>query len=240
MRILFALLFLTLSVGSASAATTSGCVVICNDTCVTTEMSVFAKFKCNPKVTDECYRSYGVCERANHTARSCGWRTTPALQKCLEEKALPRGDGSFTLPGSQPAQAAPAAPMPPTVAQPPQPTVQLPTPVPMPNPNPVPPSAVPQNLECVIAGCSKQLCLNKAEAGNIMSTCEWRDSYACFQKLGHCEVVQGPGGQPACGWRPTSALLACLKETGWQAGGGTNTMQGVGGMIGDAIKRNIQ
>lgn len=58
---------------------------------------------------------------------------------------------------------------------------------------------------CAVGGCSGQLC-GEASAEPMVSTCEWRASYACYGKHSTCER-QADG---ACGWSPTPALQACL------------------------------
>lgn len=59
--------------------------------------------------------------------------------------------------------------------------------------------------QCVTAGCSSQLCVD-AQQGDMLSTCEWRASYACYQKHGTCEAQ--PDG--TCGWTPGEDLKQCL------------------------------
>ena len=57
--------------------------------------------------------------------------------------------------------------------------------------------------ECVRGGCSGTLC---SEPGNDMvSTCEWKPEYACYQKA---ECKRQAGG--ACGWTKTPELDACV------------------------------
>ncbi|MEM1413691.1 MAG: hypothetical protein AAGH15_02260 [Myxococcota bacterium] len=59
--------------------------------------------------------------------------------------------------------------------------------------------------DCVIGGCSSQLCADEA----LPSTCEWLEEYACYQApSARCE--RQADGQ--CGWTPTSELEACLAE----------------------------
>jgi hypothetical protein len=57
---------------------------------------------------------------------------------------------------------------------------------------------------CKPSGCSGQICSDK----DMISTCEWREQYACYQKLGICER----GADGACGWRDTNELEACLES----------------------------
>lgn len=58
---------------------------------------------------------------------------------------------------------------------------------------------------CAVAGCSGQLCVSADEAGNIVTTCEYRAEYACYKEAS-CEPQ--PDGQ--CGWTMTTELRACL------------------------------
>lgn len=55
---------------------------------------------------------------------------------------------------------------------------------------------------CYVGGCSGQICSDREGA---ISTCEWRDEYACYQSA-TCE--RQPDGQ--CGWTQTPELLACI------------------------------
>ncbi len=59
---------------------------------------------------------------------------------------------------------------------------------------------------CVIGGCSSQLCVDEKE-GPTMSTCEYRESYACYTTA-TCE--RQASGQ--CGWTKTPELTQCLME----------------------------
>ena len=55
---------------------------------------------------------------------------------------------------------------------------------------------------CYVGGCSSQVCSDRPD---VITTCEWRDEYACYQGA-TCER-QGDG---QCGWTETPELLACL------------------------------
>jgi len=59
---------------------------------------------------------------------------------------------------------------------------------------------------CAIGGCSNQLCVNEGE-GDIISTCEWTEAYACYQTA-RCEKQSSS----SCGWTQTSELTRCLSE----------------------------
>lgn len=58
---------------------------------------------------------------------------------------------------------------------------------------------------CAVAGCSAQLCVSAEEASTIITTCEYRDSYACYAEAS-CEL-QADG---KCGWTETVELQQCL------------------------------
>lgn len=59
---------------------------------------------------------------------------------------------------------------------------------------------------CFIGGCSSQICSDEA---NVMSTCEWKESYACYQSA-VCEK-QATG---QCGWTQTEELNSCIVNAG--------------------------
>jgi hypothetical protein len=58
---------------------------------------------------------------------------------------------------------------------------------------------------CVPSGCSGQVCADVDS--NIVTTCEWRDEYACYRDA---ECTQQADG--SCGWTPTAELEACLAD----------------------------
>lgn len=55
---------------------------------------------------------------------------------------------------------------------------------------------------CFVGGCSGQICSDQEGA---ISTCEWREQYACYQSA-TCERQ----ADNTCGWTSTPALDACL------------------------------
>jgi hypothetical protein len=55
---------------------------------------------------------------------------------------------------------------------------------------------------CYVGGCSGQIC---SDQDGVISTCEWKDEYACYASA-TCE--RQPDGQ--CGWTPTEELTSCL------------------------------
>lgn len=56
---------------------------------------------------------------------------------------------------------------------------------------------------CIVGGCSSQLCVD-ASQGDVVSTCEYREEYACYQTA-RCE--RQASGQ--CGWTETAELAQC-------------------------------
>ena len=58
---------------------------------------------------------------------------------------------------------------------------------------------------CAVAGCSGQLCVSAEEAGEIVTTCEYRAEYACYKEAS-CE----PQADGKCGWTQTPELKKCL------------------------------
>lgn len=65
----------------------------------------------------------------------------------------------------------------------------------------------PQQADCVVAGCSNHLCVQRGNPG--MSTCEHRPEYACYRGA-TCER-QDDG---SCGWTMTENLRQCLEQAG--------------------------
>ena len=64
-----------------------------------------------------------------------------------------------------------------------------------PPPTPVPPG------QCMVTGCSGQICAPEP----VDTTCEWTCEYGCY-KHALCE----PQASGACGWTPTADYDACL------------------------------
>ncbi len=61
---------------------------------------------------------------------------------------------------------------------------------------------------CRATGCSGQICAEE----DLITTCEFREEYACYQNA-RCER-QPDGG---CGWTETPELRQCLSRSGAQA-----------------------
>ena len=57
--------------------------------------------------------------------------------------------------------------------------------------------------KCVVSGCSGQICSDT----QMVSTCEWRAEYACYQTA-KCEAQ--PSGE--CGWTQTPELTSCVQS----------------------------
>jgi eight-cysteine-cluster-containing protein len=66
------------------------------------------------------------------------------------------------------------------------------------------PGACQTDDDCVVTGCSGQLC----EAAPTASTCEFLPQYACYRD----EITTCGCNDGVCGWAQTEALAACLGE----------------------------
>jgi eight-cysteine-cluster-containing protein len=60
--------------------------------------------------------------------------------------------------------------------------------------------------DCVKAGCSDQLCIEKTK-DNPITTCEWEEKYKCY-KLAICEKQKNG----KCGFTQNSEFQQCLKN----------------------------
>lgn len=60
--------------------------------------------------------------------------------------------------------------------------------------------------ECVKAGCSGQLCVNKGDQP-VITTCEWKEEYGCY-KLATCET-QANG---KCGFTWNTEFRQCMAK----------------------------
>jgi len=68
--------------------------------------------------------------------------------------------------------------------------------------------AATSSSDCVIGGCSSQLCGERGDMDQLVSSCEYRAEYGCYKKFSACER-QANG---KCGWTPTPQLAQCLKN----------------------------
>lgn len=66
------------------------------------------------------------------------------------------------------------------------------------------------NNSCMVGGCSSQLCGEASDMEGMVTTCEFREEYACYAKTSRCER-QASG---KCGWTETAELQKCLQEAG--------------------------
>ncbi len=69
------------------------------------------------------------------------------------------------------------------------------------------PTSTSSSTECVVAGCSGQLCVNKGQDEGMVTTCEYTESYACY-KTATCELQESG----KCGWTKTPELTSCLNS----------------------------
>lgn len=83
--------------------------------------------------------------------------------------------------------------------------VRIPAEMPTAGGDTLPPEPAPVADDCVPAGCSSQLCVDAAEAADIMTTCEWLPEYACYQEAACERQTDG-----TCGWTQTPELEECL------------------------------
>lgn len=71
----------------------------------------------------------------------------------------------------------------------------------------------PKNVECNTdndcgtAGCSGQLCLQKDNAQDIITTCEYKEEYECL-KLTLCSCINNK-----CQWQENNEYLKCIAST---------------------------
>lgn len=68
--------------------------------------------------------------------------------------------------------------------------------------DPAPPAGARTDGSCFIGGCAAELC---SDHPGMVSSCIWRDAYACFRDATCERQVSG-----ACGWTATPELTACL------------------------------
>lgn len=77
---------------------------------------------------------------------------------------------------------------------------------------------------CKPGGCSGEICTDDPD---LAGTCEWQDTYACYQQLGVCE--RGSAGE--CGWRVTDELVDCLEAGGPDPDPGECVVGGCSGQL---------
>lgn len=167
---------------------------------------------------DSCGDSCGVtaevmCARIPTYGCDCGGNACWNGQTCAAEtpeRPTPRPTASPDPFECVPRPTCLDNPLPCRIAEPqagwcPRPSgVPSPTPPPTSRPTPSPTT----HPECVRAGCSGQLCVSVLSR-EIVTTCEFRAEYACYQAA-DC-TVQADG---TCGFTPTDALRQCLASAG--------------------------
>ncbi len=62
---------------------------------------------------------------------------------------------------------------------------------------------------CAVGGCSSQICGEVGEVEDMVTTCEYREEYACYQ-VARCER-QSSG---SCGWTETEEYNKCIANVG--------------------------
>lgn len=64
--------------------------------------------------------------------------------------------------------------------------------------------------ECIVTGCSGEICMNQPEEGDdgIATSCEYKKYYECY-KITNCVIEKS---SKSCGWEKSQKFLACLKE----------------------------
>ncbi len=62
------------------------------------------------------------------------------------------------------------------------------------------------DTDCVIGGCSGQLCSTPEVIGELDTTCEWMLQYECLKRT-TCDCLNG-----SCGWRINDEYLLCMKD----------------------------
>jgi len=69
------------------------------------------------------------------------------------------------------------------------------------------------SVACVVGGCSSQLC-TEGTGEPLISTCEYREVYACYKTATCARQATGK-----CGWTDTPALKACIASDGGTTSG---------------------
>lgn len=72
---------------------------------------------------------------------------------------------------------------------------------------------------CAVGGCSSQVCGEAGEAESVVTTCEWREDYACY-RASRCEK-QASG---KCGWTETEEFKQCLTDARNTSSAGGNVI----------------
>lgn len=63
-----------------------------------------------------------------------------------------------------------------------------------------------KDADCLVVGCSNQLCLPRGKASSTVSTCEWKDEYGCYSQ-DSCLCQNGQ-----CQWAGSPQFVECLEQ----------------------------
>jgi len=63
-----------------------------------------------------------------------------------------------------------------------------------------------QDSDCVKAGCSGTVCTTQEKAINIITTCEIKEEYKCYEDS-TCKCIKGK-----CAWTEQKEISKCLEE----------------------------
>jgi len=63
-----------------------------------------------------------------------------------------------------------------------------------------------KNADCLAGGCSNHLCLPRDKAKTIITTCEWKEEYACYAQ-DSCVCRDN-----TCQWTGSEQFIECIKE----------------------------
>lgn len=71
---------------------------------------------------------------------------------------------------------------------------------------PIDPMGCTSDNDCATGGCSGQVCGLKGKVENIITTCEWKEEYRCYE-LTTCSCINGN-----CVWKETDEFKKCMGE----------------------------
>jgi len=63
-----------------------------------------------------------------------------------------------------------------------------------------------KDADCLVAGCSGQLCVPRDKAPSVISTCEWKDEYACYAE-DSCLCRNNK-----CQWAGSEQFVECIQN----------------------------
>ncbi|MBI2137359.1 eight-cysteine-cluster domain-containing protein [Candidatus Woesearchaeota archaeon] len=62
------------------------------------------------------------------------------------------------------------------------------------------------DADCATAGCSGELCVKAEDADDTITTCEYKEEYACLKQT-NCGCNEGK-----CGWKETTEYAKCIAD----------------------------